>query len=65
VTPASRKARGARGDRDEEAARYREAAEAALEQVDACIEYLRRIRKGRLAARLAKNRDHIKRSLLR
>jgi hypothetical protein len=64
VTRPRRRARPAREDRNAEAARYRRAAEAALEQVDACIEYLRRIRKGKLAAQLAKNRDNIK-SLLR
>jgi hypothetical protein len=49
--------------RSAEAARYRRAAEEALRQVDFCVEYLRRIQKRRLAARLAANRDRIKRSL--
>ena len=61
----SRRGRAARDARGAEAERYRRAAEAALEQVDVCIEYLRRVRKGQLAARLAKNRDYIKRTLLR
>lgn len=63
MTRPPRKGRAARDDRNAEAARYRRAAEAALEQVDVCIEYLRRTRKLQLASRLAKNRDHIKRSL--
>ena len=50
----------ARGD----AERYRRAAEEALEQIDFCIRYLRRIQKRQLAARLAQNRDWIRRSLM-
>jgi hypothetical protein len=51
--------------RQDDAARYRKAGEAALQQVDACINYLRRIRKGDLAARLEKNRRVIARRLSR
>jgi hypothetical protein len=50
-----------RGD----AARYRKAGEAALQQVDACIHYLRRLQKRELAARLEKNRNLIARRLAR
>jgi hypothetical protein len=49
--------------RQDDAARYREAAEAALQQLDAAINYLRRIRKGQLAARLERNRNFIARRL--
>jgi hypothetical protein len=46
-------------------ARYREAAGAALQQVDACINYLRRLHKRELATRLEKNRNAIARRLAR
>jgi hypothetical protein len=49
----------------DDTARYREAAGAALQQVDACISYLRRIHKRELAARLEKNRNEIARRLNR
>lgn len=49
--------------RDEEAARYRKAAELALDQLDWCIEYLRRIHKARIAKQLAKNHSSISRRL--
>ena len=49
--------------RRSDAERYRQAAEAALEQVDSCITYLRRIRKHQLAARLAANSKSIRRQL--
>ena len=49
--------------RQNDIARYRKAAEQALQQVDACINYLRRIRKRELAARLEKNRNYIARRL--
>jgi hypothetical protein len=50
-------------DRDEEAARYRRAAQLALGQLEWCVEYLRRIRKYRLADQLAKNHAAISRRL--
>jgi hypothetical protein len=51
-------------DRDDEAAaRYRQAARLALGQLDWCVEYLRSIRKYRLAKQLAKNRTAIRRRL--
>jgi hypothetical protein len=40
-------------------ARYREAAEMAIAQLDWCIDYLHRIRKRRIAATLKHNRDAI------
>lgn len=43
-----------------EAERYREAAEAALDQLDWCIGYLHRIRKSPLADALARNRSEIR-----
>ena len=48
-----------------EVTRYRQAAEDALQQLDWCIGYLHGIRKSELSARLAKNRTHIKRNLMR
>ncbi len=51
--------------RNDEAERYRQAAEDALGQLDWCIGYLHGIRKERIAAHLAKNRAYIRRSLLR
>jgi hypothetical protein len=50
-------------DRDEEAARYRRAAQLALGQLEWCVEYLRAIRKHRLAQQLAKNHAAISRRL--
>lgn len=50
-------------DRDEETARYRQAAELALGQLEWCVEYLRSIRKFRLAQQLAKNHAEISRRL--
>jgi hypothetical protein len=50
-------------DRDEEAARYRRAAQLALRELEWCVEYLRRIRKFRLAEQLAKNLAAIRRRL--
>jgi hypothetical protein len=46
-----------------EAERYREAAEAALDQIDWCVGYLHRIRKSPLADALARNRSEIRRRL--
>lgn len=49
----------------EDTSRYREAAEAALQQLDYCINYLRQIHKKELAARLEQNRTHIAQGLSR
>ena len=46
--------------RQVDAERYREAAEATLEQLDWCIGYLHRIRKSALAEALARNRSEIR-----
>jgi hypothetical protein len=45
--------------RSEEAERYRRAAHLALDQLDWCIEYLRRLRKTTISSQLAKNRSTI------
>ena len=45
--------------------RYRRAAEDALQQIDWCIGYLHGIRKTRLSQQLAKNRNFIKRNLMK
>jgi hypothetical protein len=50
-------------DRDEETARYRRAAQLALDQLEWCVHYLHRIHKDRLARQLAKNRAAISRRL--
>ena len=50
---------------DDEAARYREAAHRALDQLDWCVEYLRGIRKTKISKQVAKNRSAIARSLAR
>jgi hypothetical protein len=44
---------------DDEAARYREAARLALQQLDWCVVYLNRISKRQLANALAKNTSAI------
>jgi hypothetical protein len=46
-------------DRAQEAKRYREAAELALDQLQWAIKYLYRIRKSAIAERLEQNREHI------
>jgi hypothetical protein len=46
---------------DDEARRYHRAAQAALEQLDWCIRYLRQIRKNEVATILSRNRDQIER----
>jgi hypothetical protein len=46
-----------------ETERYQKAAYAALEQLDWCVEYLRRIRKTEISDRVAKNRASIARRL--
>lgn len=50
------------GDEDakETAARYRRAAEATLEQLDFCVEFLHRIRKPGIARAVGKNRTAIR-----
>jgi hypothetical protein len=48
-----------------EAERYRRAAEEALQQLDWCIGYLHGIRKAQLSTRLAKNREFIKRQMMK
>jgi hypothetical protein len=52
-------------DSDSDVERYRQAAEDALQQLDWCIGYLHGIRKSQLSARLAQNRNYIKRNLMR
>ena len=49
---------------DGDAERFRQAAEDALQQLDWCIGYLHGIRKSQLSARLAQNRDYIKRHIM-
>lgn len=49
----------------DQAQRYRRAAEDALQQLDWCIGYLHGIRKGRISMQLAGNRSYIRRNLLR
>jgi Tfp pilus assembly ATPase PilU len=46
-------------NRDDEAARYREAARQAIDQLDWCVEYFRSIRKTKISRQLAKNRAFI------
>lgn len=50
---------------NDQAERYRQAAEDALGQLDWCIGYLHGIHKERISQALAKNRTHIRRALLR
>lgn len=49
----------------DQARRYRQAAEDALQQLDWCIGYLHGIRKGRISTQLARNRTYIRRQLMR
>jgi hypothetical protein len=51
--------------RKEAAERYRLAAEEALNQLDWCVNYLYRIRKGRIARVIEKNRSAIRREMRR
>ena len=46
-------------ERREEAKRLRVAAELTLDQLEWCVNYLRRIRKHSLAEQLERNRNHI------
>jgi hypothetical protein len=48
----------------EEAERYRQAAEDALQQLDWCIGYLHGIRKVGISRALSKNRSHIRSQLM-
>jgi hypothetical protein len=48
-----------------ESERYRRAAEEALQQLDWCIGYLHGIHKTQISTRLAKNREYIKRSMMK
>jgi hypothetical protein len=50
--------------KEEEANRYRMAAEDALQQLDWAIGYLHGIRKTSISFALAKNRSHIRRELM-
>ena len=50
---------------DDQAARYRQAAHQTLGQLDWCVEYLRSIRKTKLAKQLAKNHAAIAQTLAR
>jgi hypothetical protein len=56
--------RTASDDKQEEADRYRKAAEDALQQLDWTIGYLHGIRKTDISRALAKNRSYIRRSLM-
>lgn len=51
--------------RDAEVARYRRAAEEALDQLEWCVNYFHRIRKSRVADAIDKNRRHIRQQLSR
>jgi hypothetical protein len=51
-------------DKQAEADRYRKAAEDALQQLDWAIGYLHGIRKTEISKALAKNRSHIRSSLM-
>ena len=48
----------------DDADRYRQAAEDALQQLDWCIGYLHGIRKTQISRALARNRNHIRSSLM-
>ncbi len=50
---------------DDETARYRRAAEDALQQLDWCIGYLHGIRKTEISRSLSRNRSHIRSELLK
>jgi hypothetical protein len=59
-------ARNGKGDvrsKTEEIERYRRAAEATLEQLDWCVDYLYRIRKDRIARAIQNNRTQIRRRM--
>ena len=52
------------GDKQDEADRYRKAAEDALQQLDWAIGYLHGIRKVEISKALAKNRSYIRKQLM-
>ena len=52
-------------EKQAEADRYRKAAEDALQQLDWAIGYLHGIRKTEISSALARNRSHIRRTLMR
>lgn len=56
--------RSSRGSDGDEADRYKQAAEDALQQLDWTIGYLHGIRKTEISKALAKNRSYIRRNLL-
>jgi hypothetical protein len=56
--------KGNSSTKEEEADRYRRAAEDALQQLDWTIGYLHGIRKTDISKALAKNRSYIRRSLM-
>jgi hypothetical protein len=56
--------RNGSSSRDNEAERYRRAAEDALQQLDWAIGYLHGIRKTQISRALAKNRSFIRRELM-
>ena len=66
---ATRQSRQSRQKSDEDAtgevAKYRQAAEDALQQLDWAIGYLHGIRKTQISAALAKNRAHIRKTLMK
>jgi hypothetical protein len=49
--------------RADDVARYREAAHTTLNQLDWCVEYLRRIRKGKVSQQLAINTANIRKRI--
>jgi hypothetical protein len=55
--------RGGRRDVDRELERYREAATAALDQLEWCIDYLHRAQKPDIARAIARNRKQIQERL--
>jgi hypothetical protein len=60
--PAKHNERSKMVDNDK-ASQYKRAAEAALDQLDWCIRYLRGARKNDVARAVSRNRDHIRRRL--
>jgi hypothetical protein len=56
--------RGISAAAENDAMRYRRAAEAALEQLDRCIRVPGRMRNSEISTRLAKNRNQIKHNLM-
>jgi hypothetical protein len=63
MAPRARKRSGESTTQQRDADRYREAAEAALEQLDWVINYLRGIRKVEVSRALAQNRTYIRQQL--